>query len=124
MVIESHPRLEDGSPFPTLYWLTCPILIKRVSTLEAEGWMAVLNDRLARDRALRERLVDAIRSFEAQRDRHEVIPVSSPAGGGPDKVKCVHAHTAHELVASNPVGALALADTGWPDCVAPCREVW
>jgi len=120
MVIESHPRLEDGSPFPTLFWLTCPVLLKRVSGLESNGWMAELNERLPRDASLRDRLTEAIRSYEMRRDEHEVIPVSSPAGGGPDKVKCLHAHVAHALVVQNPVGALALGGTGWPDCAAPC----
>ena len=120
MVIENHPRLEDGSPFPTLFWLTCPILLKRVSRLESAGWMAALNDRLEEDAGLRDRLTEAIASYESRRDAHEVIPVSSPTGGGPDKVKCVHAHVAHALIEPNPVGALALGETGWPDCVAPC----
>lgn len=120
MAIENHPRLEDGSPFPTLFWLTCPILLKRVSRLESNGWMAELNERLPTDASLRERFVGSIASYEARRDAHEPIPVASPAGGGPDKVKCLHAHVGHALVERNPVGAMALDETGWPDCAAPC----
>ena len=120
MVIENHPRLEDGSPFPTLFWLTCPMLLKRVSRSESNGWMAALNERLPIDAALRERLTRSIASYEARRDAHEPIPVSSPSGGGPDKVKCLHAHVAHALVDVNPVGALTLGESGWPDCAAPC----
>ena len=123
MVIENHPRLDDGSPFPTLYWLTCPLLLKRVSRLESEGWMAELNARLPEDAPLRDRFTDSIARYEARRDAHEVIPVSSPTGGGPDKVKCLHSHVAHALVDSNPVGSLALDAVDWPDCRAVCVEV-
>lgn len=121
MVIESHPVLDDGSPFPTLYWLTCPIMVKRASKLESEGWMEQCNDRLGGDRPLRSRLADAIEEYRRARDAHaELAPPPAPPGGGPDRVKCLHAHTAHELVASNPVGALVLSQAGFPDCRAGC----
>lgn len=122
MVIENHPRLEDGSPFPTLFWLTCPILVKRVSHLESGGEMARLNERLAVDEPLRARFAAAIARMKARRDRHEAIEDSgSPPGGGPEKVKCLHAQVATELAQpGHPIGGLALAATGWPDCRAPC----
>lgn len=122
MVIENHPRLPDGSPFPTLYWLTCPILVKRVSRLESGGHMASLNERLALDDPLRERFAAAIARLTARRDAHEVIEdAGSPPGGGPESVKCLHAHVAAELAQpGHPIGGLALADTGWPDCRVPC----
>lgn len=125
MVIESYPVDDDGEPFPTLYWLTCPILAKRVSKLESEGSMADLNERLTVDAGLKGRLTDAIDSYVRTRDAHAVIAdAGAPPGGGPERVKCLHAHVAHELVdASNPVGAITLAATGWPDCVAPCVEI-
>ncbi len=125
MVIENHPRLEDGSPFPTLFWLTCPVLVKRVSQLEGRGDMATLNERLADDGSLRARLAIAISDLRHRRDSHDEIDDSgAPPGGGPDKVKCLHAHVAQELVMSdNPVGALSLAETGWPDCREPCVSV-
>lgn len=122
MVIENHPRLPDGSPFPTLYWLTCPILTKRVSRLEAGGRMAELSDRLGTDPSLRARFVRAIARLKARRDEHEPIEdAGAPPGGGPDRVKCLHAHVATELAQpGHPIGGLALAETGWPDCRAPC----
>lgn len=124
MVIESHPRLDDGSPFPTTFWLTCPMLVKRVGRLEASGWMTTLNQRLPGS-ALRQRLVSALERYRARRDAFEVIEDrGSPPGGGPDRVKCVHAHVAHELAdPPNPIGGLALATVGWPDCRRPCVEV-
>ena len=124
MVIESHPRLEDGSPFPTLYWLTCPILLKSVSRLESRGFMTELNDRLGRDDGMRARLESSIARMIATRDALERIEDSgSPPGGGPDKVKCLHAHVAIELVQNDdPAGAIALALAGSPDCRLPCVE--
>ncbi|MGH2806886.1 MAG: DUF501 domain-containing protein [Actinomycetota bacterium] len=125
MVIENHPRLDDGSPFPTLYWLTCPILTKRVSKLEGEGGMETLNEELARDASLVSRLSDAIAASRARRDAHEAIQDSgAPPGGGPERVKCLHAHTAQELVdADNPIGARSLSSAGYPDCRVACYRV-
>jgi hypothetical protein len=125
MVIENHPRLDDGSPFPTLFWLTCPILIKRVSKLEGEGGMEALNVTLSQDASMRARLSDAIAALRMRRDAHEVIQdAGAPPGGGPERVKCLHAHTAQELVEhNNPMGARALAAAGFPDCRAPCYRV-
>jgi hypothetical protein len=122
MVIENHPRLPDGAPFPTLFWLTCPMLLKRVSRLEADGYMAHLNQRLATETSLHVRLAASMDRLRARRDEHEVIQDSgSPPGGGPDKVKCLHAHTAaHLALPGNPMGALALAEATWPDCRLPC----
>ena len=121
MVIENHPRLEDGSPFPTLFWLTCPVLLKRASRLEAAGRMAELTARLGEDDAMRGRLAAAIEALRKRRDSHDVITESGGApGGGPERVKCLHAHLAQHLVDGNPVGADTLAATGWPDCVLPC----
>jgi len=124
MVVENHPVLEDGAPFPTLFWLTCPMLLKRVSQLEAGGAMASLNERLNRDSDLKARLVDSIAMLTARRDSHAVIEESgAPPGGGPDKVKCLHAHVAQELaLPGDPAGALALSSTGWPDCRVPCVQ--
>ncbi|MGI8408221.1 MAG: DUF501 domain-containing protein [Actinomycetota bacterium] len=125
MAIENHPVLDDGAPFPTLFWLTCPVLLKRVSQLEAGGGMAQLNERLANDPGLKARLTSSVEALRARRDTHAVIEGSgAPPGGGADKVKCLHAHTAQELaLPGDPAGALALAATGWPDCQEPCFSV-
>lgn len=122
MVIENHPRLEDGSPFPTLFWLTCPLLIKRASMLESTGWMQEITDELEASDALRARFAASIERYRARRDSYERIEDSgSTPGGGPERVKCLHAHLAHQLAGGeNPVGARTLAATGWPDCVRPC----
>ena len=119
--IENHPRLPDGAPFPTLFWLTCPLLLKRASRLESDGWMAQVNESLAADPSRRERFLDALTRYRSRRDAHEPIEAGAAPGGGPDHVKCLHAHLAHQLAdPPNPVGAATMARTGWPDCVAPC----
>jgi hypothetical protein len=121
MVIESHPRLPDGSPFPTLFWLTCPVLTKRVGSLEAVGEMSSLNDELREDAALRARVADDVTRYAELRDRHLRLEGADVPGGGPDRVKCLHAHVAHELAAPpSSIGARAMTQTGWPDCVAGC----
>jgi len=122
MVVETHPRLEDGTPFPTLFWLTCPLLVKRASHLEAGGFMNALTQRLAADNGFRDRMQSAADRYVSRRD--ELAPTDgAQPGGGPDRVKCLHAHLAHELAdAPNPVGAATLARTGWPDCRLPCVD--
>ena len=121
MVIENHPRLDDGAPFPTLFWLTCPILAKRVSRLEATGTMTELNEELAGDTNARARLHAAVERYVQRRDALERIEETSPPGGSAERIKCLHAHVAHELAdPPNLAGGRALEASGWPDCVAPC----
>ena len=55
-VVATAPRLADGSPFPTLYYLTCPRAASAIGTLEAGGLMSRLAQRLADDPELRERV--------------------------------------------------------------------
>ena len=124
MVVENHPVLDDGTPFPTLFWLTCPVLTKRAGQLEADARMRAMNAVIADDEDLRVRMGDAVERYRARRDERSVVPDGgSPPGGGPERIKCFHAHLAHELAdPPNPVGALVLAQTGWPDCRVPCVE--
>jgi hypothetical protein len=51
-VVETAPRLADGTPFPTLYYLTCPRAVTAVSTLESAGLMREMSARLAADEEL------------------------------------------------------------------------
>ena len=125
-VIETGSHLDDGTPFPTLWWLTCRSLSRAVGRLEAGGWMAAFNERLAADPALAEGLRAATEAYVARRDAGGVPgPVRHPGGGGMagGRIKCLHAHTAHQLVAGdNPAGAEALAELGWEDPVVPCVQ--
>ncbi|MFN2595495.1 MAG: DUF501 domain-containing protein [Actinomycetota bacterium] len=123
-VVENHPVLEDGSPFPTLFWLTCPILVKRLGKQEAEGSMVAATERLASDRVLKSRQSSALARYIDRRNQHALLDADTAVpGGDPDRIKCLHAHVAHELAdPPNPVGAMALAIAGWPECVIGCVD--
>ena len=119
-VAETAPRLPDGSPFPTLYYLTCPRANAAVSKLEAAGLMRDMTARLA-DEALRDRYESAHRDYLARRERaahaagiEPLPPGTQSAGGMPGRVKCLHALVAHELAAGrvNPFGREALDAVG------------
>ena len=111
-VVETAPRLDDGTPFPTLYYLTCPKATGATSTLESQGMMRSMNERLAADPELAAAYRAAHASYVAARvavaDVPEIALVS--AGGMPDRVKCLHVLVAHELASpgSNPFGREAL----------------
>ena len=113
-MIETAPRLEDGTPFPTTYYLTCPRAVAAVGTLESDGVMAVMTQRLRADPELRGRYQAAHRDYLARRDSIEAVPelAGTSAGGMPERVKCLHVLVAHSLVAGpgvNPLGDEALA---------------
>lgn len=116
-VVTTRPRLEDGTPFPTVYYLTCPRVCAAIGTLEGQGVMRDLEARLEADPALAEGYRSAHEAYLADRERiaqvAEIEGVS--AGGMPTRVKCLHVLVAHSLAAGpgvNPVGDLALARLG------------
>lgn len=120
-VIRTEPRLEDGTPFPTLWWLTCPKLSAKVGRLESNGWMADFNRRLEEDPELHRALELSTAEYIRLRDELEPLGRDTHPGGSPDRVKCLHAHTAHYLVSGdNPAGAAVLAELGWADPDQPC----
>jgi hypothetical protein len=109
-VVETEPVLEDGTPFPTLYYLTCPRAASAVGRLEAEGVMADMTQRLAEDPALADAYAAAHADYLARRDAVRALPGAPSAGGMPERVKCLHVLVAHELAApgTNPFGREAL----------------
>ena len=83
--------------------------------------MAALNERLSREPDLRRALADSTAAYVAARDGIRVIGSTGHPGGGPGRVKCLHAHVAHYLAAGeNPAGRLALDELGWTDPPAAC----
>jgi hypothetical protein len=125
LVVATNPRLEDGTPFPTLYYLTQPAATQAASRLEAEGKMAEYQERLAEDENSMEAYRLAHESFLATRAQlgaiEEIDGIS--AGGMPTRVKCLHSLMAHSLSVGpgvNPVGDWALADTPWSKDVCSC----
>lgn len=120
-VLETYPRLDDGTPFPTLYWLSCRNLSSQIGRLESSGWMARLNQRLAEDPEFHTSLCRSTETYVRRRDELDVLGTTSHPGGGPDRIKCLHAHTAHHLVSGdNPAGAEVLRELGWEDPKRPC----
>lgn len=124
-VVETRPRLPDGSPFPTLYYLTCPRLASAIGTLEADGLMKKQTARLGTDAALAARYESAAQDYVERRDRHEVLTGVPAQGGMPRRVKCLHVLVAHSLAVGpgiNPFGDEALALL--PDWAArgPCVD--
>jgi len=125
-VIATAPRLPDGSPFPTTYYLTCPRAASAIGRLEASGTMARMTERLRTDEALAQRYAAAHEDYLRRRDALGVLPTRETAGGMPTRVKCLHALVAHSLAVGpgvNPFGdeALAVLPEWWAPgpCVAP-----
>jgi len=119
-VVQTAPRLPDGTPFPTVFYLTCPRAAAAVSGLEAAGRMRAMTERLADD-VLKARYLDAHQDYLAHRAEAAALAGVEPlpdgtqsAGGMPDRVKCLHALVAHELAVpgSNPFGREALDEIG------------
>jgi uncharacterized protein len=121
MVVRTSPTLESGEPFPTLYWLTCPLAVRAVGKLESTGWMRELNDRLADEPELAESYRIAHERFRTDRDG-DLEGRDESAGGMPGRVKCLHALYAHELGDANPIGALVREKVEPLGCPGPCVE--
>jgi hypothetical protein len=111
-VVQTFPRLADGTPFPTLYYLTCTRLTTLVGRIEASGAMREMTDRLATDPELAAAYRAAHESYLAERDALEPLGTHISAGGMPHRVKCLHVHVAHALACGpgvNPFGDELLA---------------
>jgi uncharacterized protein len=108
-VVETSPRLDDGTPFPTLFYLTCPHATAACSRLESAGVMRDMQQRLSTDPELAEHYTKAHEDYLARRTAVQDVPEIGQvsAGGMPDRVKCLHVHLAHALAAGrgvNPFG--------------------
>jgi hypothetical protein len=127
-VIETSPRLADGTPFPTLYYLTCPRVVAAVGRLEASGLMREMSDRLRTEDDLAAAYRSAHEAYLSRRESLGHVPeiAGISAGGMPHRVKCLHVLVAHSLAVGpgvNPLGdeALAALQPWWPD--GPCVTV-
>ena len=127
-VVETEPRLADGTPFPTFYSATCPRLTGAISTLESTGMMAQMNERLAVDAELSGAYSAAHDDYIAARtalgiEVPEIKDIS--AGGMPNRVKCLHSLVAHSLSAGegvNPLGDEALTALPQWWLTDPCKS--
>lgn len=126
-VVATKPRLTDGTPFPTLYYLCHPGATAAVSTLEATGVMAEFTALLESDPDLRARYLAAHESYLADRESIEHVDEIDhvTAGGMPERIKCLHALVGHSLAAGPgviPFGDLALERASWSPDVCRCPD--
>ncbi len=123
--IRVDPRLDDGTPFPTTFWLTCPLVKKHVGTLEADQVMAGLNERLATDDEFAADYEAAAQRYVAFRDTlGEPLPGSPRAGGAEGHIKCLHSHAGHTLATNDNVVGHETLDRVLPmPCPAPCVDL-
>ena len=126
-VVSTKPRLDDGTPFPTFYYLTHPAAAVAMSQLEADGVMVEFTQMLAESEELREAYQRAHEAFLADRAQYgeaeEIDGIS--AGGMPTRIKCLHALLAHTLAAGpgvNPFGDMALERSKWSPERCVCAE--
>lgn len=124
-VVVTSPRLPDGTPFPTLYYLTHPAATAALSRLEATQLMPQLAELLETDDDVRAAYLAAHQAYLADRNRLEDVPeiAGFSAGGMPTRVKCLHALAAHALAAGpgvNPIGDRALELADWSPSVCEC----
>lgn len=137
LVATTAPRLGNGIPFPTTYYLTHPVITSAVSRLEAAGVMTEMTERLSRDPELARAYRGAHEAYLRARgeiatrsgvgDVPEIAGVS--AGGMPDRVKCLHVLVGHSLAAGpgvNPLGdeALELIAQWWARERCYCVGAW
>jgi uncharacterized protein len=124
-VLRTEPRLPDGTPFPTTFYVTCPRLTGAISTLETSGLMAEMTGRLGSDPGLASAYAAAHEDYLRRRGElgnvAEIDGIS--AGGMPARVKCLHVLIGHSLAVGpgvNPLGDEALEALGEWWAAGPC----
>ncbi|MDO5076396.1 DUF501 domain-containing protein [Corynebacterium sp.] len=98
-VVKTAPRLDDGTPFPTLYYLTDPRLTAEASRLEVAHVMKWMTERLERDAELKADYQRAHELYLQERNAYEDLGTDFSGGGMPDRVKCLHVLIAYALAA-------------------------
>lgn len=125
VVVAVPPLLDDGTPFPTRYWLTCPLANIRVGRVESTGGVKALERWVESDPSVEARFLAAGARYAAERDH--LVPDEArhrPTGGVAGSrrgIKCLHAHYADFRAGhDNPVGEVVAPWVEPLDCVAPC----
>lgn len=106
--IVTAPKLPDGTPFPTLYYLTDPRLVMAASRLEASGIMKEMTERLRTSARLKHNYLAAHKHYLQVRNNIEDLGTDFSGGGMPDRVKCLHVLMAYAL--SEEPGVVLLGD--------------
>ena len=93
-VTEQAPFDDNGEPFPTTYYVTCPALVASISRIEAAGGV----ERWTRAAQEDSELAASLESAHAEQRR---LRPELPSGvGGATRtgsLKCLHAHAAFAL---------------------------
>ncbi len=133
IVAEVPPILDTGEPFPTQYWLTCPLAHRRIARIEGQGGVRAAQAKVAADPELKAALEAAHARYA--RDREALLAANTapsaelPArhrasggvGGSSGGVKCLHAHYADFAAGNdNPIGRDVHDTIGEPRCDRPC----
>jgi hypothetical protein len=127
-VVATEPRLDDGTPFPTTFYLTCPRAASMIGTLEASGLMREMSQRLEQDPELAEAYRRAHEAYLAHREGIAKVPEihGVSAGGMPTRVKCLHVLAGQSLAQGpgvNPLGDEVVELLGEYWASGPCATV-
>lgn len=127
-VVATEPRLDDGTPFPTTFYLTCPRAASMIGTLESSGLMSEMSERIASDPELAASYQRAHEAYLAFRESLGPVPeiAGVSAGGMPHRVKCLHVLAAQSLAQGrgvNPLGDEVLDRLGEFWAAGPCVRV-
>ncbi|GMQ85407.1 MAG: hypothetical protein BMS9Abin07_0973 [Acidimicrobiia bacterium] len=126
VVTSVPPLLDDGTPFPTSSWLTCPLAVRRIGRVEADGGVQTAETLIGGDPDFAAAHQRAMQRYGEDRDAliprdHEGPRPSGGVGGSRAGVKCLHAHYAdHAAGNDNPVGAWVAPRVEPLNCTVPC----
>lgn len=126
VVIAVPPLLDDDTPFPTRFWLTCSLAVRRVGRLESTGGVKAVERLIEQNPDLSARHEEAMERYRRERD--DLVPPgydgpqpSGGVGGARTGVKCLHAHLADLLAGNaNPVGTIITPNIEPLNCSGPC----
>jgi len=121
-VLKVHPlvaRKGKVTPFPTLFWLTCTHYRQSISRLEAEGYIAKVNEILGNDTTMAAKFVENQEEYRNLRfdeldqedqkfleERPQMqLKLRMGIGGSHNKsrIRCLHENFAHFLATGNNV---------------------
>lgn len=136
-VVRTKPLIRSGGGFeifPTLFWLTCPEMVRKVSSVEAIGYIERLERELRRSSQMRSKyrkqtedyrgerwnmLSSQERAFISKRGLKAELEKGIGGVGDVDHLKCLHMHVAHHLARENIIGKLVLERFAIRKCPEP-----